>query len=179
MSTEESTSQGKHPSKYAVMRFNHIPMEVAFSLDVPWVLPSCLSAEEGKWSECSGILSITREQDRVDVAVEGRYSVQCTCDICGQPITWTNSIHTTLLYRPSTIDPRQTKGKQIPKTVKDLDRISHQVTLEEDDLDVGWYDNGELDLTLILTEAIVLDRPTVLGCHDEGVTPSATSTCSV
>ena len=157
-------------AKIAAMRVPTRSMEIPLSKKLSWVEPSAELAIEGNWTTLTGTLELERMDERLDAHVSLSYVVECFCEVCGARISYANEIETSLVYVPFTLDPRKSRHVKVPKTVKDLEKISHQVTLQEDQLDVGWYDNGELDLSLVLTEVVVLARPSLLSCELEAVT---------
>jgi uncharacterized metal-binding protein YceD (DUF177 family) len=133
-----------------------------------WVKDALQEAISGEWVQLEGVMTLRRMDERLDVNLEMTYGVECPCEICGTPVRYVHSAVVELVYQPFTMDPRKSRHVKLPQTVKDLERISHQVTIQEEELDVGWYDDGELDLSMVLTEAIVLERPTLLSCaHEE------------
>ncbi len=151
-------------SKIAAMRIPTSQMVIPLSFDLKWLRGSVEDALEGEWKTCVGTLGLERLDERLEAVLNLEYSVECACEVCGAQIVYQNTIDTSLVYLPFTLDPRKSRHVKVPKTVKDLERISHQVTLEEDQLDMGFYDNDELDLSMVVTEGIVLARPSLLCC---------------
>ena len=156
-------------AKIPAMRIPTRSMEIPLSKQLSWVEPSVELAIGGNWTTLTGTLELERIDERLDAHVSLSYVVECLCEICGARISFANSVETSLVYVPFTLDPRKSRHVKLPKTVKDLEKISHQVTLQEDQLDVGWYDNGELDLSTVLTEVAILARPSLLSCDLESV----------
>jgi len=156
-------------STITAMRVPTRAMTIPLSLSLEWVPKSLESAIAGNWKSFEGELSLERMDQRLEAKLILSYMVECDCEICGSLIAYSQQFETSLVYLPFSLDPRKSRHVKLPQTVKDLERISHQVTLEEDELDVGFYDNDTLDLSMVLTEAIVLDRPSLLACNEEDV----------
>ena len=136
--------------------------------DVEWVQQALLEAISGDWVSFQGTVTLKRMDERLDAHVQVTYAVECPCEVCGATLRYTHRADVELMYQPFTLDPRKSRHVKAPQTVKDLERISHQVTLQEDQLDMGWYENGELDLATVLTETIILEHPSLLACaHPE------------
>ena len=51
--------------------------------------------------------------------------------------------------------------------------------LHEEDLDIGWYEEGKIDLAHVVCEAIVLDLPMVTHCDLDFVTKPNPQGCLV
>jgi len=156
-------------STIAAMRIPTRSMTIPLSLSLGWVPNSLENAIAGTWKSFEGTMSLERMDERLEAKLVVSYTLECDCEICGSLISYTRQFESTLVYLPFSLDPRKSRHVKLPQTVKDLERISHQVTLDEDQLDVGFYDNDTLDLSMVLTEAIVLDRPSLLACNEEDV----------
>ena len=153
--------------RVGAMRIPPRPSVYTLDFDVEWVQHALLEAISGNWVSFDGTLTLQRMDERLDANLEIRYAVECPCEICGSTIRYAHSATVDLVYQPFSLDPRKSRHVKAPQTAKDLERISHQVTLQEDQLDMGWYENGELDLATVLTEAIVLEHPSLLSCAHE------------
>lgn len=156
-------------STITAMRVPTRAMTIPLSLSLEWVPKSLENAIAGTWKTFEGELSLERMDQRLEAKLVLSYMVECDCEICGSLISYSQQFETSLVYLPFSLDPRKSRHVKLPQTVKDLERISHQVTLEEDELDVGFYDNDTLDLSMVLTEAILLERPSLLACNEEDV----------
>ena len=170
MSTSQSGSKLPTPktSKVGAMRIPTRSMTLDLNADVEWVQHALLEAISGDWVSFEGTVTLRRIDERLDAHVQVAYAVECPCEVCGATIRYTHRADVELMYQPFTLDPRKSRHVKAPQTVKDLERISHQVTLQEDQLDMGWYENGELDLATVLTETLVLEHPSLLACaHPE------------
>ena len=166
MSTNQSVSKLPTPSnsKIGAMRIPTRSMTINLNIDVEWVQQALLEAISGDWVSFHGEVTLQRIDERLDARVQLIYGVECPCEVCGASLRYGHRVDVELMYQPFTLDPRRSRHIKAPQTVKELDRISHQVTLQEDQLDMGWYDNGELDLATVLTETLVLEHPSLLAC---------------
>lgn len=170
MSTKRSITKLATPkdSKIGAMRIPTRPMAIGLNADVEWVQHALLEGISGDWVDFTGVITLKRMDERLDAHVDLTYAVECSCEVCGSTLRYTHHADVHLVYQPFTLDPRKSRHVKVPQTVKDLERISHQVTLQENQLDMGWYENGELDLATVLTETLVLEHPTLLECaHPE------------
>ena len=170
MSIDQTTSKIPTPksSKIGAMRVPTRGMTIDLDSDVDWVKHALLEGIAGDWVSFKGILTLKRMDERLDAAVNLTYTVECPCEVCGATLRYMHCAEIELVYQPFTLDPRRSRHVKAPQTVKDLEKISHQVTLQEDQLDMGWYENGELDLATVLTETLVLEHPSLLACdHPE------------
>ena len=61
--------------------------------------------------------------------------------------------------------------------VEDAPEEEHE--LHEEDLDIGWYEEGKIDLADVVCEAIVLDLPMVIHCDLDFVTKPNPQGCLV
>ena len=166
-----SISSNKNPTPQnplvGAMRIPPRPSVYTLNPDVEWVRNALLEAISGDWISFDGTLTVQRMDERLDTSLVLHFAVECPCEVCGSTIRYAHSATVELVYQPFTLDPRKSRHVKAPQSAKDLERISHQVTLKEDQLDMGWYENGELNLATVLTEAIVLEHPTLLSCSHE------------
>jgi hypothetical protein len=164
------------PSRIAALRIPEQGRTYGISLGLPWLGAACEAGLEGTWNRFDGEITLQRLRERVEVCPNIESSVQTHCESCGAEIVVEQSYVQPLVYLPSNFDPRD-KANRLPKSVKELERISNQVGLDEDDLDIGWYDNGELDVAASITEMIVLHQPSLLHCGLDGVRRIDEGTC--
>ena len=170
MSTNQSLTKMPTPKnpKVGAMRIPTRSMTIELNADVEWVQRALLEAISGSWVSFEGTVTLKRIDERLDAHVKVAYAVECSCEVCGSKLRYTHRTDVELMYQPFTLDPRKSRHVKAPQTAKDLERISHQVTLHEDQLDMGWYENGELDLATVLTETLILEHPSLLECaHSE------------
>ena len=166
MSTEQTTSTIPTPksSKIGAMRVPTRGMTLDLDIDVDWVHNALIEAISGDWVSFQCVLTLKRLDERLDDEVQLTYAVECPCEVCGASLRYAHRAEVELIYQPFTLDPRKSRHVKAPQTVKDLEKISHQVTLQEDQLDIGWYENGELDMATVLTEVLILEHPSLLSC---------------
>lgn len=86
----------------------------------------------------------------VEVHLGVRVEAPAICDRCGEDIQLVVEIDSDLLYQPESTE-----------------RTEEEVELAQDDLDVGWYRDGNLSLPDILMEAVALELPSRVLCTDE------------
>ena len=167
MSKGQPTSNVTTPksSRIGAMRVPTRGMTIELSSDVDWVHNALLEGISGDWVSFQGVVTLKRLDERLDAEVHLTYAVECPCEICGATLRFSHRSDVELIYQPFTLDPRKSRHVKIPQTVKDLEKISHQVTLQEDQLDIGWYENGELDMATVLTEVLILEHPSLLACE--------------
>ena len=166
MSIDQSASKSPTPkrSKLGAMRVPTRGITIDLDSKIDWVHNAMLEGISGKWVSFEGAMTLKRMDERLDAKVQLNYAVECPCEVCGATLRYTHRANVELIYQPFALDPRKSRHVKAPQTVKDLEKISHQVTLQEDQLDIGWYENGELDLATVLTEALILEHPTLLAC---------------
>ena len=84
---------------------------------------------------------------RVLVDVQYSFSGVCVCVRCASPINIRFSDGEDLAYDP----------------MEDIE-ITEEQELDIDELDLGWYEDGKIDLSVVLCEAIVLSLPAKMYC---------------
>jgi len=92
------------------------------------------------------------------------------CARCGCEIHWRNTSEMTMLYAP---DPG---GKNI-RTEKQLEKIQMEVELENEDLDIGWYQDGRISILDAISEYLFMQLPSTIRCEMEGVSRMAEGEC--
>ena len=170
MSNDKPTLNNPTPktSKIGAMRVPTRGRTFELDRSVNWVQLALHEGIAGQWVSFIGSIALKRMDERLDADLYMTYEVECPCEVCGATLRYKHQIQVGLVYHPFALDPRKSRHVKAPQTVKDLEKISHQVTLQEDQLDVGWYEDGELDLATVLTEALILEHPTLLACdHPE------------
>lgn len=91
---------------------------------------------------------------KVDVAVKASAEADGVCDRCGHTLIRTISCDVVLRYVPAGTGPKGEPGDD-------------GIELTEDELDVGWYEDGSLVLADVLTEALTLASPSRTLCEDK------------
>lgn len=160
----------------------HVPVqgkEVSFSFGDSWVQQACVDSKTGQFIDCQGTMKLLRSQQQVVVHVQGGFHTECNCDRCGDLVAYKDTLATELVYVPESVaDARQPDLMDVlPSSARDLDKIDQQIALENDELDLGWYADGQLDLSLVLTEAISLQAPMLITCNLPCVTRIDSGTC--
>ncbi len=107
-------------------------------------------ALEGVLLALDGELSVTAEGGLAKVGGRVSARVGRGCERCGSPLELEVAGEVDLAYMPESSDP---------------DGGEHE--LSPADLDLGWYREGLLDLTDVLSEALALQLPPLVACTDE------------
>lgn len=92
------------------------------------------------------------------------------CARCGSEICWNSSSAMTMLYAP---DPG---GKNL-RTEKQLEKIQMEVELENEDLDIGWYQDGRISILDAIAEYLFMQIPSTIRCEMEGVIRKTEGEC--
>ena len=126
-----------------------------------WVIKAIEEGLEGRVREASVEVSLSRHDKRVSAMVTCTIAGTCSCTRCAQDLQIALSFAETLQYDPI--------GEE-HETEEELD-------LEE--LDIGWYEDGKLDLATVICEVVVLSLPARIHCSSEVVTKKPEGTCYV
>ncbi|MCB9689111.1 MAG: DUF177 domain-containing protein [Alphaproteobacteria bacterium] len=128
--------------------------EIDVGLGDPWAVEAAAVALDGPPSALRGQIGVRRATTKgvvlVDVSVTA--SARATCDRCGEPCLRTTTADSHLLYAP------EEKGTEAYD--------GGEVELEAEDLDLGWYTDGEIILDDVLREALTLALPSRTTCAD-------------
>lgn len=130
---------------------------VGFDLAVPWAVEAARTAVEAEPTTLQGELVLRRDGSRVRVTGSTRAGCERPCERCGLAVALEVGGTIDLTYVP------EAPGAEEPER-----------ELASDELDVGWYREGELDLSDILSEAVALQLPTRLVCADVAVCDART-----
>ncbi len=125
-----------------------------------WALEAARIALEGTIHALSGALQI---QPRIgDLMVEGRLDAAAarTCDRCGHDVLLRIEDDLEFVYLPS-----------LPKTNEDG-------SIQSSELNLGVYEEGVLDLALVVQEHFALILPFKITCDSPGVTRVSGEPCS-
>lgn len=134
--------------------------DYAFTLEDEWARAVVAEALDGPVAEFGADLHVLRVGRGVHVQGHALARVSRTCDRCLAPVSLTVEGPLSLYY-----DVWEADGEQ--------DRRLHA-----DDLDVGFYDGVELDLSETLAEFFALEAPARLFCEDDGVERDEEGTCA-
>jgi uncharacterized metal-binding protein YceD (DUF177 family) len=137
------------------LEVEHLPENgrtVAFGLTDPWARGAAAEALEAEPAALGGSLEIAHPDRHGRIEVQARVSVEAgrECDRCGEPVAVSVNAEAPLVYLPTVALPTEADDEP----------------LAEEDLDVGWYDGGVLDLAAVVSEAIALQLPPRIVCAD-------------
>ncbi len=141
--------------------------DLTFSSEDAWALDASSIALDGEPSTLRGTMSIQRAARGVQVAVTAEAARPTICDRCGRPVTLRVSADEQLLFLP--VDAPGTSsvtGAAGFNSRKPKEEAAEE-ELDEEDLDVGWYHDGALELADVLSEALALNLPMRVVCDDE------------
>lgn len=142
---------------------HQIPVQnkiISFSEENVWAVRSLEDAAGGTAKICKGNLILHRRDEYVRVSGEVNLCVERSCDICGSLVALTIPNKMLLTYEPLPEHEAASEGKS---------KKEEEFILEEDELDLGWYEKGQLDLMVVLAEHIVLNLNHLVQCADENV----------
>jgi uncharacterized metal-binding protein YceD (DUF177 family) len=132
--------------------------DVNVSLAEPWAIEATQVALDAVPTELSGHLHVSRHKGgEVQVVLQAHAAGPRSCDRCGAEVSLVVDAAETLAYLPD--------GARVPE--------QGEVALEDEDLDLGWYSGGVLDLRDVLTEALTLHLPTRVACADTAACDAA------
>ena len=108
--------------------------QVTISPGLPWVTAVVEAVTGGKDAECTGTVTVHQVKRRVIVTGQLEASATCICERCGDGFSLTVASELDLVYVPS--------GGAHPNNDRELG---------ENDLDVGWYDGGVLNISDVIS----------------------------
>jgi len=119
-----------------------------------WAKDAASEALDGAAEVVEGELTLIPASDRGLIHVKGRVSARRSagCDRCGEPCDHGAQVDVQLLYAPEARDDESFDGGEIE--------------LSAEELDVGWYRDGGIDLASVLGEALALELPSRIRCAD-------------
>ena len=125
---------------------------IAFDRHAEWARAAASLALDGEVERLEGELTLVPASDRGLVSVSGVLFAErsASCDRCGEPCTHGARVEVQLLYAPEARDDESFDGGEIE--------------LAAEDLDLGWYADGALDLASVLGEALALEVPSRIRC---------------
>lgn len=129
---------------------------VEFSLHDAWALQAATRSLDATPQALEGSMLLriaSKRQGLVRVEGDVKAEAPADCDRCGEPCGMHLSEHFTLLYAPEERGGESFDGGEIELSV--------------DDLDLGWYAQGEVDLADVLREALALALPARVTCADQ------------
>lgn len=126
--------------------------QVRFSKADDWARDAAEKALDGQVSDLSGELDLQRRGQDVHVHAQAQATAKPPCHRCGRPVEVAVESEEQLLYKPAVA------GRE--------DDHHHEVELSDTDLDVGWYDDGALELSAVVAELLALAAPSRVLCED-------------
>lgn len=124
-------------------------LEVAVDPGKDWVRAAAATALDAEPSVVGGQLDIQARGKKVEVRGEVHATAPAICDRCGADTEQSVEAELALAYLPD-----------------DHGAFEAELELGADDLDLGWYRGGELDLGDVLREALALALPSRTICSD-------------
>ena len=115
-----------------------------------WAVQAAADALEGKPTHVAVDWSVRRAHGHVFVTGTAEASAPRTCERCGETTSLNVQTDVDLSYVPEA-----RHGVEVPEN-----------ELKADELDVGWYAGGHLDLSDTLREALALALPPRVVCED-------------
>lgn len=131
----------------------HEGLTVDLGEGTPWAREAICEALEGEVLALGGRLTLRAVGPGAVAQGVARASIRRSCDRCLAAVRLDLGDELDLYFQ----EPVSTEGER-------------EVGLLADDLDVGFLEDGELDLRAVLAEYFLLEAPTVLRCGDPGVT---------
>lgn len=127
----------------------------AFGLTDEWAREAAALALEGAPSSLSGSIAVSPpvQHRSVEVEVAADAAAVGVCDRCGEAVDVSVHVQSTLRYLPANSGDSALSEDE-------------EIELAEDDLDLGWYEDGSLVLADVLTEALALATPSRILCED-------------
>lgn len=124
---------------------------VDLTLREPWVVAAAEASAEARPSAVSGALVVAppAAYGRVEVRASVRVAAPATCHRCGEDMELQIAAERELSYAPE--DGSAPREREV----------------EADELDLGWYTGGALDLADVLREVVALALPPRVLCADE------------
>ena len=116
-----------------------------------WAATAARDAVDGAVRVLSGELRLTRgDADTIHVTGQVHVDADRSCDRCGEAVTLTLDASVDLAYAP----------------VVAGDDAGDETELHQDELDLGWYDGGGIEVAAVLCEALALALPSRTLCAD-------------
>lgn len=136
-------------------------LDIRLGSGLEWVGSAVGEALDGPLQQLEGQLRVSSLQKggRVDVRVTGRAVAQRSCDRCGESVDLEVSTDEQLLYF----------AEEDQRSIQ-----TGEVELKAEDLEVGWYVGGVLDLRDVVREAFALAVPARCVCAEESACEART-----
>jgi uncharacterized metal-binding protein YceD (DUF177 family) len=147
------------------VRVDELPTEglrVALEMDQRWAVQAVSEAFEAEVRGLGGSLRILPVGERgVSVHGQAEATLALSCDRCLSPVLARLGGEVDLYF-----DGERLEGDR-------------EIGLHQDELDVGFIHEGELDLGAALSEFFLLEAPSRLRCDDPGVERSEPGECAL
>ncbi len=124
-------------------------LEVDLDLGADWVRDAARDALDAAASSVRGALEVRVQGQRVSVGGRVRAVADGLCDRCGEAVERVVQVEAIALHY-----------------LPDRGDLAPDLELGAEDLDVGWYRHGVLDLGDVLREALALAVPARTTCTD-------------
>ena len=145
---------------------------IDLSLHDDWVRQAFLLATDGECLSLDGNIDLQRHGTRITVTVVIAAVCLLECGRCLSQVQVTISGTQNLVYEPDVANPAPGAT-----SFKQLKKIKEEIELFEDDMNVGWYNDGKLSLEQVLCEAGTLICPNRVFCNTDGVTRTKEGKC--
>ena len=116
-----------------------------------WLKEAVVEALECEPIELELDVLFSAQRSRISAAAKMSCSYQTRCARCGSDLIHSLSSDVVLEYLPD----EQTGHI---KTVKELERITQEVEIDADELNIGWYASNGLEVRSVITELIALEK---------------------
>lgn len=145
--------------------------QVAFDLGTDWAQLAARESLDRAPEVLSGQFELKRAKNGVVVVdLRAEASASAICDRCGEECALVLKVDTRLLYSPEETGGADYDGMSLDGRRAGEDEAGRNdekgIELEEADLDVGWYRDGEVALGDVLCEALALAAPPRIVCAD-------------
>ena len=144
--------------KINIMQITERGMQYSSS-EEDWILEAVDEALDGTVKECSAQIELDRYSKRVEARIRYLLVGTISCSRCAQDIEVSFSGAEVLLFDPK------------------IESQEEEVELHVEDLDIGWYDDGKLDLKDVVCESVVLSFPDRVHCFMDVVRVPASGGC--
>lgn len=144
--------------KINIMQVTERGMKFSLSNE-DWVRTAFDEALDGTLKECTAQIDLDRYDKRIEARIAYSLVGIVSCSRCDQDIEVSYSDAEVLLFDPK------------------LESQEDEVELVMEDLDIGWYEDGKLDLSDVICEAVVLSFPNRIHCKMDVVRVPASSGC--
>jgi len=136
-------------------------VQVALDAGAAWAREAVEGALDGPVLALDGLLTVRPVGPGVVAQGHARASVERSCDRCLAAVRLDLGGEVDLYFQPS------------PPVA-----VEREVALLPDDLDLGFLEDGELDLGAVVAEFFLLEAPAVLRCGEGSVARLEEGTCT-